>query len=474
MDSSLRFKLATVFSLIFVVGLAMFSSMRLTTHAANATITLSVNSGPPTTVVAINGSGFGSSETVTIVFDTTSVGTKMTDSTGAFFKQITVPSLALPGNHTMLVTGRTSGVSAQAVFQVSTTWGMYGFNSQHTFFNPYENVLNSSNVSALVLAWHYKALGSNYLSTLAEANGLLYIDSSDDTIRALNAMTGKLVWSYSNTPYFFTDPAVVNGVVYAGSADGKLYALNATTGALVWSYSTGSSIYDPPTVANGIVYFSSDKLYALDTSTDTLLWSYTNSTTSYFSSPVVANGILYVGSDKLYAFNALTGASVWSYSIGSGFGSPAVANGIVYACTNKTLYALGALAGTLKWQHSVGLEISSSPAVANGLVYLNTFHQLIALNAQGGKLLWVFHKGSFKSRHIIPSFSPLVVANGVAYVDYADGHGDWLYAVDVTTGNQLWSHYKKDIRASYPMVANGFLYVGSDKLYAYHLLGTTP
>ena len=63
---------------------------------------------------------------------------------------------------------------------------MFGFDAQHTHFNPYERILSPANVSRLVLDW-----------TAATARN--YIDSS---------------------------PAVANGVVYVGSDDGKLYAFH--------------------------------------------------------------------------------------------------------------------------------------------------------------------------------------------------------------------------------------------------------
>jgi outer membrane protein assembly factor BamB len=49
------------------------------------------------------------------------------------------------------------------------------------------------------------------------------------------------------------------------------------------------------------------------------------------------------------------------------------------------------------------------------------------------------------------------VANGVVYVS-----SDKLYALNATTGAELWSSTTK--AESAPTVANGVLYVGSDKV----------
>jgi hypothetical protein len=62
-------------------------------------------------------------------------------------------------------------------------------------------------------------------------------------------------------------PAVANGVVYLESSDGTMLALNASTGARLWSYATpdvsNETLISGPAVVNGTVYIASGKtLYA--------------------------------------------------------------------------------------------------------------------------------------------------------------------------------------------------------------------
>jgi outer membrane protein assembly factor BamB len=123
--------------------------------------------------------------------------------------------------------------------QLQTDWPMFGFNAQHTHFNPYENVLNPANVSSLVLDWRYNTGGGIYGSSPVEVNGIVYASSSGGTY-ALKATTGAYLWSYPITSN--SSPAVANGVVYVGSDDHNLYALNATTGAYLWSYSITTAV----------------------------------------------------------------------------------------------------------------------------------------------------------------------------------------------------------------------------------------
>src|SRR5207245_7613157 len=107
--------------------------------------------------------------------------------------------------------------------------------------NPYENVLNSSNVSALTLDWSYPT-GNAITSSPAVFNGLVYVGSEDDKLYALDALTGARKWSYATGNAIGSSPSVVNGIVYFGSDDDNLYALDAVTGKLKWSYTAGGYI----------------------------------------------------------------------------------------------------------------------------------------------------------------------------------------------------------------------------------------
>jgi len=69
------------------------------------------------------------------------------------------------------------------------------------------------------------------------AGGLVYFASSaDDTVRALEAATGELVWRFTAGGPIRFAPSVADGNVYVASDDGWLYCLNAGTGELVWRF----------------------------------------------------------------------------------------------------------------------------------------------------------------------------------------------------------------------------------------------
>jgi outer membrane protein assembly factor BamB len=474
-----RPKVNIIVSLLIILSasFALAIAVRPNALAAAPSITLSVSSGPPTSSVNIGGISFGASETVSINIDTNQIGTATTDNTGGFSIGISIPGSALPGNHTVLALGQNSGISAQAVFLVQTNWSMYGYDPQHTHYNPYENVINPSNVSNLIVDWTVRSsAGGDFPDSPAVANGVVYIGSGDHRLYAIDAKTGATIWI---TPRFASafnwSPAVANSIVYDG-VGGSLYAIDAKTGATIWSYKTGGSSASP-TVANGVVYAESatGKLYAINATTGAKLWSYSTGSSIYNSAPAVANGIVYTVAQNglLYAIKASTGKKLWSYTTGAAINSsPAVVNGKVYiGSQNDNVYAIDANAGTLIWSYPTGNQIFSSPAVANGVVYISsTDGKMYAIDANAGTLIWSYNTNiPTNGFGTLSSFS---VANGVVYI------GSWqhiLYAFDASSGSLLWTYNVGNSINSSPAVVDGVVYTGSENatVFAFHLPTTT-
>ncbi len=411
-----------------------------------------VASGPPSSTITVSGQNFGDAENVNITMGTTLV-TAQTIA-GTFSTTLTIPGTTLPATYTVQAVGSTSGHTAQAPLLVQTNWYNFGFDTQRSHYNPYENILNTSNV---------------------------------------NSQSLKLKWSYSTLNNVTTSPAVADGYVYIASADHKLYAINAKTGKRHWFFDAKSPLYGSPTVANGVVYILTYNytLHAFDVQTGSRLWSAVigNAKLGYpnQSSPVVVNGVVYIGSgnDNLYAFNATgcgnpTCKPLWNAATGGAINSsPAIVNGVVYVgSTDGNLYAFDATSGTQLWTAATGSSILATPAVVNGNVYIgSTDGTFYVFNASGcGSAtcspIWTYATGN-------QIFSSAAVANGVVYVGSND---DKLYAFNAAgCGNptcqpQWTASVGNTLSAainSSPSVANGVVYVGSNNgnLYAFNAAG---
>ena len=353
---------------------------------------------------------------------------------------------------------------------------MLGFDSQHTHVNPFEKVLNPTNVHELVQDW--KATTGNTIGSVPTvANGVVYLSSSDGKMYAFDAGTGRVLWTTPTGSYYLgSAPTVVGGKVYIGSFDHMLYAFDARTGATIWSAPTGGRIGSSPTLVKGVIYIGSDdgKLYAFNASTGANFWIVPTGG-SIRSSPAVVDGVVYVGSDdhKLYAIKADAGDLLWTIRTeGRIRSSPAVVNRVVYVGSeDHKLYAVKADTGVIQWTASTGDSIFSSPAVANDVVYIGSNDgKLYALNATNGTLQWTASTAD-------SIFSSPAIANGVLYIGSNDHK---LYAFNASGCGKvsclpLWTASTGGIVRSSPTVANGVVYVGSEdhNLYAFHLAGAT-
>jgi outer membrane protein assembly factor BamB len=176
--------------------------------------------------------------------------------------------------------------------------------------------------------------------------------------------------------------------------DDSVYALNANTGALVWRYKTSNvalaDVGAPPTISprgrngftDGVVYVTGkDKVvYALDLATGTLIWKYAlaRGTNGDLAGTALVGDRVYVDSDTgVYALNATTGALVWHVLPQSTFfDSPAVTGPIgrqvlVAASTEGSVYALSLATGATLWtQKPDNSGFWGSPAVSQGGFYI--------------------------------------------------------------------------------------------------------
>jgi outer membrane protein assembly factor BamB len=116
--------------------------------------------------------------------------------------------------------------------------------------------------------------------------GRLFVGDYGGSMNAVDADTGKLIWSTGSLGtgisggQFYSTPAVAFGRVYAGNNDDRVYSFDMSNGELAWTYSTGGYAYSAPTVASTkhsppTVYIGSfdGNIYALDAKTGSVRWS---------------------------------------------------------------------------------------------------------------------------------------------------------------------------------------------------------
>jgi outer membrane protein assembly factor BamB len=446
-------RVASVFGMAFIAAVAWN-----TPAEAQSTVILTPASGHPSLAVTLAGTGFGDSEAVNVYVDTVDTLLLVSTSTGTFSVSLTIPAAAQPGEHYVTTIGRRSGAAAQAAFTVTTPWKEYGYGVAHLGWNPYENTLNTSNVSSLGPLWSVSVFNQSGSSTPTVSAGRVYLSGSG--IEAFSAATGSLLWQ-KFTRYSVTgSAAVIANVLYVADAYDYIYALNATTGAQIWRKALGNPIYLSTVVVDGVMYVASfnGEVYAVNAATGAILWKTLVGTGSVGieSAPAVVNGVLYTGAQdgNVYALDAATGAIMWHYLTGGAVaGAPAVAGGVVYvSAMNGVVYAIkatGPHTGALLWSSTTGNTGFATAAVAYGEVFVGSGSaSLVAFDAHSGALRWSAPTGGAMVNE--------AVANGIVY-GVSD---DTLYAIDASDGAVLATMITGATSGlSGPAVSDGVLYL---------------
>lgn len=226
--------------------------------------------------------------------------------------------------------------------------------------------------------------------------GLVFVNASveSETLFALDARTGKVVWSRGGIREAWNTP------ILARHADrtelvlamyGKILSLDPQSGTELWHCATDIPWYMVPSLvaSEGVVYAIGGRpggglAVRLggkgDVTSTHRLW--TSKKGGNVSSPVYHNGHLYWMHDNLgiaYCADARTGAVVYEERVaraGQVYGSPVLADGrLHYPARNGTVYVIAAkprfeLLATNSWGQRG--TYNASPAVAGGQLFFRT------------------------------------------------------------------------------------------------------
>jgi outer membrane protein assembly factor BamB len=141
-----------------------------------------------------------------------------------------------------------------------------------------------------------------YQSVPLVADGIVYAGSQSGTM-AFNATTGDIVWARTSSSG--GTMALSNGVLLVTNQDSSfrfIRAVDALTGALVWSSDVFSFPQPRIVVAGDLVLSPGDQgIYGLDIRTGDKVWTGTAaSSNSYAYQPAVVDGVIYhVGADHV-------------------------------------------------------------------------------------------------------------------------------------------------------------------------------
>ncbi|MEA2273185.1 MAG: hypothetical protein QOI98_1893 [Solirubrobacteraceae bacterium] len=150
-------------------------------------------------------------------------------------------------------------------------WPIYGNTVDNHHDQTAEHAITTANVGKLKLAWQLAMPDAGVIQSVpVEAEGCVFTGTSNASVLAVNATTGRIVWSNrlaqggGGNPFvgagIIGAPAVANGLVYVAVTTPTAsieVALDEATGTLVWSKvfdtDAGGGVDASPVPFNGMV-----------------------------------------------------------------------------------------------------------------------------------------------------------------------------------------------------------------------------
>ncbi|WP_424683521.1 outer membrane protein assembly factor BamB [Frateuria sp. YIM B11624] len=289
----------------------------------------------------------------------------------------------------------------------------------------------------------------------AVVDGVLYADSNDGKLVALDAATGKTVWSKSSRTHgwfgwgdkkrkdalYAGGPAVSGDLLAVGTLDGHVYGVNAKDGSPRWEATLKSEVLASPVIVGDLVVVRTGdgRVYGLDAASGERRWVYDQTEVPVLSlrgnGPLlVANGVVFFGSDggKMVALRLDNGEKLWEQNLASGEGRTEIerlddADGAVLL-DGRTLYA----------------------AAYHG--------NLVGIDGPTGRPLWA---------HPFSTYTSLATKDNALY---AVDENSQAWAFDKTSGAETWKNDKLKYRwLTGPAVQGDYVVVGDIEGYVHWL-----
>ncbi len=319
-----------------------------------------------------------------------------------------------------------------------------------------------------------------------------WLTFKSDLWRTGYAKTISYDWTFKGEVAWVNDkiglsgpPIAFNGKVYAVS-NNHLHALNLSTGAELWSTPVISGYITSPASDGKNIYLGAGQggltSYNPDTGKTKLTikevaasaGSLAIQNGKAFTTSIVSDAASNESYPLLQAVNLNTGDTLWTYKLPSGQFSNApltVGNVSLFASTsNRSLDAFTIDSGKPLWSKTFNDSIVESPIFSWGLLFIATYDgQIYAVNATTGNELWTANLSAIPAAEASSNstsasntirtasdISSLALAHGKVYVGTPSG----VYALRAETGRVFW-HYDSNGTFTSPAIASRELFIGN-------------
>lgn len=306
---------------------------------------------------------------------------------------------------------------------------------------PLEDIQQQINIEKL---WNQSigdGSGEQYLKLVpVYSQDKVFVADSDGEVEAIDAQTGKSLWSHDTDSKITGGPGAANNLVMVGTGEAELISLSAETGEELWRTRVSSEILATPVMSDNIVVARTidGKVFGLDADDGKRLWVYDRTvptlTLRGTSAPVIARGYVIAGFDegRLASIELHTGKLVW-----------------------ETRIALRS--GRSELERMV--DIDAEPVIVDDVIYVATFQgRIAALSLESGRILWT---------RDISSYAGLCADKSAIYITDDDSE---IWSLDRFTGNSIWKQDKLQARAATgPDIIGNMIVVGDLEGYLHWL-----
>lgn len=294
--------------------------------------------------------------------------------------------------------------------------------------------------------------------------GCTYLDNywlgKDNTAvpEPLPPLDSKLTWtpcwtvsfgkSVKQDIYLRLKPAIDGKMIYAANHQGLVKAMNRMTGEVIWSKQQTQKLVSGPAVGAKNLVFSTDNagILVLSKHDGHELW-HASVSSEVLSLPLIIDDRIIVKTvdGHLYAFNLRTGEKQWVIDHGApslvlrASSSPVpYENMVLVGFSDGKLDAVDRETGRVVWQRSMGYasgssdverlaDISSDPIVRGDMVYLASYQgYMVAMSLKQGQFNWNKPVSTYRNLAIDVNALYMTDSNDVVWsMNRSNGHVRW-------------------------------------------------
>ncbi len=394
-----------------------------------------------------------------------------------------IPVLSL--NKKLEVSSALKGVDfSLAEPRPQTSWTVSGGNPGHSI----DHVQAGEN---LKIVWRKRigagdSVDARITGQPVSLDGVIYTLDGHARVTALDAATGKEIWSVNLAPKkgpvkdaYGGGLAIDKGLLYVTSGYRFAAGLDLATGAVKWKTSIPTPLHGAPNVAAGKVYVVDilDQLHAFDEETGAEVWTYQAleepARMQVASSPAIEGDAVIApfASGELTAVRTNNGNDLWSYVLSQTnrnnalseirdiAGLPVVYRGDVFAGSHSGVFAaIDVRNGQPRWIQPI--TSVTTPWASGDVIYVtDQTGQVICLSRDAGQAYWIqaLNAGLKKKFRAIWS-GPILASNRLIILS---SKGE-LRALNPHTGEKVGSLRIGAPAFLSPIAVNGMIYVLAD------------